>query len=490
MTRACGAKTVTATNNAGSARTATFTVTPDTTAPSGQSADLSGGPWYTTSVRPADARRAAATPAPASTSQPASSSASDATLTDGTCDTFGSWAPVTLVGGADTTVTTGNCYRYRYTISDNVGNTICTIGRLHHAKVDTTAPSAPSLTLTESSPLSHVSGSDPLLQPQGSNSDTFTVDAATGDAQSGIDNVAFPNVYGTDGGANTSSPYSHDYTWTATDTATGAKTVTATNGAGSTSSATFTVTPDTSAPTGQAVDLAAGPWYTSLSIALTVDWGADAGSGLDNTSRVVERSEATLANGACDTFGSWAPVTLVAGADTSVTSGNCYRYRIQVTDNVGNVSPYSTVIHHAKVDTTIPAFALTAPTAVTGSGNQYWNAGTSTLYFRPSGSGSFTLNATSSDNQSGVDHVAFPDVSATTGWTGSTGGNDSAAPYASPTDYTWTAGATQLGSTTVTAVNGSGALRRRLAHHHRRRLRADRAERRPHQRALVHEPVG
>ena len=99
--------------------------------------------------------------------------------------------------------------------------------------------------------------------------------------------------------------------------------------------------------------------------------------------------------------------------------------------------------------------AASAPTAVTGTANQYYESGSSTLWFRPAGSGSFTLNATASDAQSGVE-VSFPDVSATSGWTGSTGGTDTTSPYSSPADYTWTAGATQLGSTTITATNGAG----------------------------------
>src|SRR5215218_993293 len=64
---------------------------------------------------------------------------------DGTCDAFpGSWSTVTLTGGNDTTVQSGKCYRYRYTLSDRVG-TQATSGASATAKVDSSAPAAPSL---------------------------------------------------------------------------------------------------------------------------------------------------------------------------------------------------------------------------------------------------------------------------------------------------------------------------------------------------------
>ena len=59
---------------------------------------------------------------------------------------------------------------------------------------------------------------------------------------------------------------------------------------------------------------------------------------------------------------------------------------------------------------------------VTGAGAQHYVSATKFLYFRPSGSGSFTLTATASDPESGVANVSFPDLPAIPGWAGSTGG--------------------------------------------------------------------
>jgi hypothetical protein len=41
----------------------------------------------------------------------------------GTCGTYtGVWSQLSIPGSADTTVVAGNCYRYRVSVSDNVGN--------------------------------------------------------------------------------------------------------------------------------------------------------------------------------------------------------------------------------------------------------------------------------------------------------------------------------------------------------------------------------
>ena len=94
------------------------------------------------------------------------------------------------------------------------------------------------------------------------------------------------------------------------------------------------------------------PSTISYSIART-DY-TDADSGI--ASSVLTRASATLtsggiADGTCGSFG--APTTLTGAptqnAAAGITTGNCYRYTLTGTDNVGNTVSISTTV---KVDTT------------------------------------------------------------------------------------------------------------------------------------------
>src|SRR5262249_5416244 len=148
---------------------------------------------------------------------------------------------------------------------------------------------------------------------------------------------------------------SSTYSWTAGATGNpGSQTMTAINGASLTATSTITISPDSAVPTGQSVALSSGPYYSSLSVPLTISWGTDAASGLDATTEVVQRDTATLTNGSCGTYsGTYTTVTLLAGADVNVASGFCYRYRLQVSDNVANQTT-SAASADAKVDTSAP----------------------------------------------------------------------------------------------------------------------------------------
>ena len=140
--------TVTGTDNAGNSNPAAVTLASDTTAPATGSVGYTNGMVYTASVPVTTAngtdggsgietssglvKRAQAHPEHRSTQ---------------VCGAFGGFTTtVTLVGGADTTVVSGNCYQYRYLISDNVGNQ-ATYSSASIVKVDTVTPTN-SLSLT------------------------------------------------------------------------------------------------------------------------------------------------------------------------------------------------------------------------------------------------------------------------------------------------------------------------------------------------------
>ena len=211
--------------------------------------------------------------------------------------------------------------------ADNVGNRSATVTASVDAKVDSSAPAAPSLSLAENPADAdqHVSGTTLYYRP-GANGGTFRVTASAADAQSGIASVAFPSIANvTGGGTDASSPYEMDYSWGASTAASGSQNVTAQNNAGTTSAnGPFTLSQDSTAPSGQTLSLVGGPYYTSTSVSLTAGDGSDSGSGLDTSSRLYERDRPLLKRQLRSFSGSW---TTVSNPDTTVASGNCYRYR-------------------------------------------------------------------------------------------------------------------------------------------------------------------
>jgi chitobiase/beta-hexosaminidase-like protein len=263
----------------------------------------------------------------------------------------------------------------------------------------------PSLSISESSAYEYVSGSTTLYYaPTGSNTGSFTVTATW--PGSSIASVDFPAVFSDDPAGGTTT--SHTYNWTASASDSGSKTatVTSTGTPAKTGTPAFVVTPDKTAPTGQTVTLSGGPGYSTLSVPLLLGNGTDAGAGVDGSSGVLERASATLATGTCGTSGSYAAVTLSGGADTTVTSGSCYRYQYKTADNVGNISTASTTTVDAKVDVTPPTTPILHFSGLTNTA-----ASGSVVYYRATGSGTFTVTATATDGESGVASYAFPSVS-------------------------------------------------------------------------------
>ena len=430
---ATGAKNVTALNNAGlTSSNSPFTVTKDIAAPSSGSITYANG--YDTSGSIALTINEGTDALSGIDSASTLIERNSAPLTNGSCGSYLGW---TTVSNPDTTVATGNCYQYRVTVKDNVGNTAAPYTSANVVKEDRTAPTGPALSLSESSALEFVSGATLFYNPQGSNSGSFTVTAATSDGESAVSSVAFPVVFGADSSSDSTSPYSATYSWTAAAGASGPNTVTATNGAALPSSDTFTVTPDTSAPSGGSVSYASG--YAAGSVTVTTADGTDGGSGINAASRLLERDAVSLSNGVCGSFtGAW---TTVTSPDSTVASGNCYLYRYTVADNVGNPVTY-TSSNVVEVDTTAP----NAPTLSFGSFTNASATG-STVYFRTGVAGGFTVTATASDLQSGIASRSFPALG--TGWSGTPSGADDA--------YSFTSSAVDpVEPNNVTATNNAG----------------------------------
>ena len=205
---------------------------------------------------------------------------------DGTCDAFpGSWGTVTLSGGNDTTVVSGRCYRYRYLISDNVGNQGTQAGTSGTAKVDTSAPSAPTLSYG-SFTNTFLNGGVVYYLPSAANGQFQVTAAGSTDTQSGLASYSFPAAASgwSISGAGASRTYSH--TGAPTDPAE-PNNVFATNGAGlNSSNVSFTVTPDSTGPSVTAPTVTAG-YFTTTSVGVTLNGGTDGGSGVAAGSSVV-----------------------------------------------------------------------------------------------------------------------------------------------------------------------------------------------------------
>lgn len=115
---------------------------------------------------------------------------------------------------------------------------------------------------------------------------------------------------------------------------------------------------DADAPTGGSITYTDG-YYTSASVPITFTNGTDSGQGLNTESGAIYRASATLSAGTCGTYSSFS--ALVADhsgsyTDTSVVSGNCYKYQYLISDNAGNTATYTPASSQVvKIDTSAPS---------------------------------------------------------------------------------------------------------------------------------------
>src|SRR5213075_2675646 len=274
------------------------------------------------------------------TRQPTTLSSSDG-IVDGNCGSFGS---ATTISSRSTPIAQNlsgpNCYLYTLTGTDNVGNTVSISTTV---RVDTSGPSVP---LSSATGNTYINGTTVYINAQAGKSGSFQASATSTDGDSGILKLNFPSLSGFSGGGGDigSSPYQTTYSWSGAIGASGSQTVTSSDYASLTSTASFTVTPDTAAPAGGALTVngtaasgAGTAGYNSsgsFTISAISDY-TDAGSGL--ASSTLTRQAATLSAGTCGSYGATSTISSRATPIAQTLSGpSCYLYTLTGTDNVGN----------------------------------------------------------------------------------------------------------------------------------------------------------
>ena len=366
-----------------------------------------------------------------------------ATLSGDTCELpFSSFTPVTLTGGNDITVLPGMCHQYKQSASDNVGNT-ATSGTSNTVKVDTTAPNSPTLTFSSLAG-GYWPGSGTIVYFRGGNSGGFTVTPSSADAESGIAGYLYPDL----GSGWSRSGGSYSFNGSA-GTGTGA--IIASNGAGLTAATVLTGRSDTDGPTDGALTVNGVPAtaggsasYISAGSTLTLTGRTEFSEAVSTTQSGLASSTLSLRSAPLtnDTCGAWGtPTTITGTTPQTVASGNCYLLTLTGTDNVGNISSLKSTV---KVDTSAPS----TPTVTFSSLTNVSVSGARVYYRSGAASGSLTMTATSTDDQSGIGAWTFPDLGS--GWavTGSAGSRT----------YSWSAAnpTTNSGTLAVSVTNGAG----------------------------------
>ncbi|MCA1683911.1 MAG: hypothetical protein LC708_02110 [Actinobacteria bacterium] len=252
--------TVSATNNAGaSSATASYSVVADTAAPAAPTPTVAAA-YYTTASVPVSVAAATDTGSGvAAVILQRDQAALSGTACGSFPDTFAT--SIVLSGGNDTTVDSGFCYQYRLRVTDKVGNQ-ATSGPSAIAKVDTSAPSTP--TLTFSSMTSAGASGTTVYARSAQNSGSFTVTAGSVDPETGV-SFAFPTFPA--GWTVVGSGGSRTYSWVGNATMpSGSQTVTVTNGAGLVATTSFTIVADNTGPAVSNVALANGTSGTAGTI--------------------------------------------------------------------------------------------------------------------------------------------------------------------------------------------------------------------------------
>ena len=346
--------TVTGADVAGNTTATGLTFSNDSAAPTGGSVDATGLTGTGTRYRTATAVSVAFTPGTDAGAGLAASGRqllrASGTLSNGACSGYGGYTLLATDPASPyaDTVADQACHRYQYTVPDQAGNIATyTSGDV---KVDTTAPSTPTWAASAFANTS-VTGTT-IYYRSTATSGSVTLTGSSADAVSGVASYAYPAL-GTGWASAAGTLGVTTYSWSsAGPAAPGARTFTATNNAGlASATSAFTMTADTTAPTGAAVSYTNGyPADTNPVITLTAP--TDAGSGPDAAAAVLQRQQAALSAGTCGAYGGWTTIATGPGAthnDGTVTNGYCYKYRYTVYDKVDNTAT-ATSANELKVD--------------------------------------------------------------------------------------------------------------------------------------------
>ena len=372
-----GGQDVKAFNHAGQQSAgAAFAVIADATAPTGGNVTYTGGTYTTASV--------GVTFSPGSDAGSGLDAASGllqrqaAPLSAGVCGTYGGFATIASNPSTpytDTSRSSGQCYRYRYLVSDAVGNQ-APYTSASVVKLDTQGPSHAFSLLSPAA----ASLSGTTLYYKGNGTGSFRLVDTLTDVASGVLSAAFPTI-ATAGWTHatetlntpTGGPFqSTAFTWTASPTNPAGYAVTGVDNAGNSNATGITFASDITAPTGGSVSHPEDVLNT-LSVPITLTNGSDGQSGINVASVTLKRDQATLTT-LTETCGAFAntyatTVTLVGGADTGVATARCYRYRYLVSDNVGNQASFDST-EVTKVDTSGPRVtAIASQQSAGGAGD-------------------------------------------------------------------------------------------------------------------------
>src|SRR5206468_6450484 len=224
--------------------------------------------------------------------------------------------------------------------------------------LDNTPPSTPALTLGESIPEAFAQGRTLFYLPSAATG-MFSVTATATDLGSGIQKFTFPGLSAgftpTTLTTDTFSPYLQNYSWTAGATlSSSTNTVTAYDKVGNTSTATFTLRPDSTAPATTDNTAAIGNAWKNTNQTVTLAPNDGTGSGAAATYYTTDGSTPTTSS--------------ANGTAVNLTSSGVYTISYFSVDNVTNTEAVKTASTQIRIDKTAPTVTMTAPPAVIRNG--------------------------------------------------------------------------------------------------------------------------